>query len=125
MKPALCDKHGVQQFTITSPSLDAAIARGKLVGSTDVRKLQIESLGKKSEYFVDSEFLKIFHIDLQDPTIILKDRDKASKQLNDRLIIRKIVAEMKWVCPVCLNTILASRDAKKDRATKEREVSAS
>jgi hypothetical protein len=107
MKPAFCEKHGVQQFVIASPRLAAAISLGKLIEATDIRKIKIEYLGKKFEYFVDSEFLKEFKIDLNEPTIILKDRDKASKQLNDRLIIQKIAAGMKWVCPVCLNTIVA------------------
>lgn len=105
MRPAVCEKHGVQQFIITSPRLATAIARGKLTEATDIRKLKIESLGKTFEYFVDSKFLEEFQIDLNKPTIILKDRNKASQKLNDRLIIQKIVAGMRWVCPVCLNAI--------------------
>ena len=107
MKPAFCEKHGIQQFIITSPRLAAAIAAGKLVEATDIRKLQIESLGKTFEYFVDREFLKGFQFDSNHQILTLKDRDTASKQLNDRLVIQKIVAKMEWVCPVCLKNVAA------------------
>lgn len=106
MKPAFCEKHGVQQFVITSPKLAAAITRSELIEEADLRKLQIDSFGKTFEYFVDSGFLSEFKIVSDEPTVILKDRDKASKKLNDRLIIQKIVREMKWVCPICLKTII-------------------
>lgn len=107
MKSALCEKHGVQQFVTTSPSLVVAIERGKLIEATDIKKLKIESTGRKSEHFVDSEFLKKFQIESNELTITFKDRDKASNQLNDRLIIQKIVAGMKWACPVCLYNLVA------------------
>lgn len=61
-----------------------------------------------------SAYLKEFGIDLIESTIILHDRDKTSKQLNDRLTIQKIVGGMKWVCPVCLDTVAAWADANED-----------
>jgi len=107
MKPAFCEKHGVQQFVMTSPLLAAAITQGESIKETDLRRLQIESLGKTFEYFVDREFLDEFMIAPDKRILILKDRDKPSKQLNDRLIIQKIVREMKWVCPVCLKAVIS------------------
>lgn len=107
MKPAFCEKHGVQQFIMTSPRLAAAITQDESIKETDLRELQIETLGKTFEYFVDREFLDNLMIASGERILILKDRDKASKQLNDRLIIQKIVREMKWVCPVCLNTVIS------------------
>lgn len=107
MRPAFCEKHGAQQFVMTSPRIAAAIVRGQSIKETELRKLQIESLGKTFEYFVDSEFLDKLKIASDERTLILKDRDKRAKQLNDRLIIQKIVREMKWVCPVCLKSVIS------------------
>jgi hypothetical protein len=107
MKPAFCEKHGVQKFVLSSPRLAAAIAQDESIKETDLRRLQIESLGKTFEYFVDREFLDNLLIASEEQILNLKDRDKKSKQLNDRLIIQKIVREMKWVCPVCLSTVIS------------------
>ena len=111
MKPVFCEIHGVQEFVITSPKLADAIAHGELIAETDLRKLQIESVGARFEYyFVDSGFLNEFQIISDSQTVSFKDRDKVSKQLNDRLIIQKIVRAMKRVCPDCLEiTISKSR----------------
>jgi hypothetical protein len=114
MKPGLCEKHGAQRFTLTSPKLSAAAVRGEWIQAAGIRKLQIVSLNKNLEYLVDCGFLREFHINIYNSTIVLKDRDKTFKQLNDRLIIQKITGRMKWVCPACLNSIVARKKCELD-----------
>lgn len=106
MNSGICEKHGIQKFVLTSPRLAAAVAEGNLVKKTYLLKFRIDSLDKIFEYTVDRQFLKEFQLDLRDLEITLQDRSKISKQLNDRLTIRKLLKEMKWVCPVCLNEII-------------------
>ncbi len=109
MNSGICEKHGTQKFVLTSPRLAAALAEGKLTKETDLLELKINSLDKIFEYTVDREFLKDFQFNLYDREVTLQDRSKISKQLNDRLTIRKLLREMKWVCPVCLNKIISQK----------------
>ncbi|WP_151638235.1 hypothetical protein [Noviherbaspirillum aerium] len=103
MKPAYCQKHGVQSFIQTSPRLAEEISGTGSVDDEEIRILQIISSEKTFEYMVDTEFLKGFRLPLEPHTAALKDRDKSVKQLNDRLLVQQVTNEMKWVCPLCLN----------------------
>ena len=92
---------------MTSPRIAAAIVPAQSMKENELRKLKIVSLEKTFEYFVDSELLDEMKIASDERTLILKDRDKRAKRLNDRLVIQKIVRKMKWVCPVCLKSVLS------------------
>jgi len=102
VRPAYCEKHGTQSFVQTSPKLAEESFDSSAVDATDIRSLEIHSSGKIFRYVVDVEFLKGFMHPSDRITIILKDRDKALKQLNDRLLVQRITNEMKWICPLCL-----------------------
>ncbi|MEJ2610103.1 MAG: hypothetical protein P8179_08425 [Candidatus Thiodiazotropha sp.] len=104
MGPGICEKHGSQNYVLTSPLLEKAIIDGKQIQKTKLIQFKVESFDLDGEfnYVVDIEFLSKFMGVSSDQVVILKDRDKASKQLNDRLLIQEILREMKHVCPVCL-----------------------
>lgn len=104
-KPALCERHNIQPFILTSPHLAAAIKRGDHISSDEITKLKIFSMGKYFEYLIDIKFLKELKITPVDGVVIMRDRDKTEKKMNDRLLVQKIMREMKWVCPLCLSEV--------------------
>ena len=111
-KPAFCKKHKAQAFVQTSPRLSEAIENDDYLSPDDVVTLNILSYGKIFEYKIDSDFVKDFNIIPVDGEVMLRDRDKQEKKLNDRLLIQKITGAMKYVCPICLSEIL-TKDNKK------------
>lgn len=109
MKPAYCEKHGVEQFVLTSPRLADAIKLNEYFCSDEILKLKIESSEGCSDFFIDIELLKKFKLSEVDRVVTLHDRDKPKNILNDRLLIQKIIRYMKWVCPLCLIEIVDKR----------------
>jgi hypothetical protein len=106
-KPAFCEKHGVQNYVLTSPSLANAIEKDSRLEIFNVINLAIESHGKKYNYVVEAEFLRMYiNIPDTETSVLLLDRDKTMRQINDRLIIQKILHDLKWVCPLCLESVL-------------------
>lgn len=93
-------------YVATSPRLAAAISSNESMPPEEIRYLRFRNDGKSYERAVDSNFLEKFGLPVNDAVVILKDRDKALKQLNDRLLIQKIIREMKGVCPLCLDGVL-------------------
>ena len=102
MGPALCNIHGVHEYTLTSPLISFAIEQKESLKGVTICTLKIESYGKVFEYYVDYDFLQNIGMPIRNNSIYLKDRNKVIKQLNDRLIILSTVKEMKNVCPICL-----------------------
>ena len=101
MKLGYCDKHGFQPFVVTSPRLVHAVLHDDLIMEDEICSFKIIEYDRTFDYFVDVGFLKNFEIALTIEPLILKDRDKILKKMNDRLIIQKIIKEMKWVCQEC------------------------
>jgi len=109
-KPAFCKKHNAQPFVQTSPRLAEAIENNDCLSPDDVVTLKILSYGKIFEYKIDSDFVNEFNIIPVDGEVMLRDRDKQEKKLNDRLLVQKITRAMKYVCPICLSEILTKGD---------------
>lgn len=109
-KPAPCLKHGVQPFVQTSPRLAEAIEFSNHLNSDQIVTLKILSYGKIFEYKIDVAFVYEFNIIPVEGEVMLRDRDREEKKLNDRLLVQKITRAMKWVCPICLSEILPKAD---------------
>ncbi|RII29607.1 MAG: hypothetical protein CXR30_12040 [Geobacter sp.] len=107
MGPAQCKIHGVHEFTLTSPLISFAIEQKDALKNIIICPIKIESYGKVFEYYVDSHFLQQFGIQIDNHFIYFKDRNKETKQLNDRLIIRRIIRDMISVCPICLQVVIS------------------
>lgn len=105
-KPAHCKRHGVQPFVMTSPLFSRIIENNGPTNAYDFCEFRIESLGEVFEYIVDGDFLQKFMGGSMRQVITLKDRDKTAKEMNDRLIIQRIVREMEWVCSKCFQKII-------------------
>lgn len=103
MKPAFCDRHKMQNFVLTSPSLAAVVKGDQDIFVGEIAQLTIYSFGKEFRYFVDFKFLNSFDIVPENGVVLLYDKDKLNRKMNDRLLIQKLTIEMKWVCPVCLS----------------------
>jgi excinuclease UvrABC helicase subunit UvrB len=107
MKPAYCDKHGVQNYQLTSPLLADAISQNKKIDKTLIIHLLVKSRDSETDYLVDVDYLKNY-IDFPDTEnkLLLVDRDKTTRQSNDRLVIQNILRNMRWVCPRCLECVI-------------------
>jgi hypothetical protein len=110
MKPAFCKKHNVQSFIQTSPRLAEAIEYKVNLNIDEVVTLKILSYGKIFEYKIDNTFANEFNLAHVDGVVMLRDRDKTEKKMNDRLLIQKVTRAMKWVCPLCLSEIFEKRN---------------
>ena len=106
MKPAFCKKHNIQFFIQTSLRLAKAIGCKGNLSIDEVITLKILSYGKIFEYRIDNTFANEFNLSPVDGVVMLRDRDKTEKKMNDRLLIQKVTRAMKWVCPLCLSETL-------------------
>lgn len=111
MRPAYCNEHGAQSFVPTSPLLATLIEEKKEIGSEEVCRIHVRSLGRDFEILVDGQFFREFFDDTARGEAFLVDRDKERKQLNDRLLIQRITGRLRWVCPVCLQRLLGGAQA--------------
>jgi len=104
MKPAVCEKHGIQGFTLTSSDFALAIKEKRRVNVGEICLINTNSLGKKVQTFVDKKFFNRFFKDLDTFEVLLLDREKNPEEMNDRLLVRKVFSDsdLKYVCPVCL-----------------------
>lgn len=107
MKPGVCKRHDAQRFVLTSPRLAVAISN-QILSPLNIFIIRVDCSGSDFEFLVDCEFPEKYGISSGESVIGLKDRDKLAKQLNDRLIIQKMVRDMKWVCPLCLHMVARS-----------------
>lgn len=103
MKPGICNRHDAQRFVLTSPRLASAVTGGEDMEGLNARTLRIEGATGSFEYLVDSEFLEGLGISSKQSPVLLKDRNRVSRQLNDRLAILRLMRDMRWVCPACLH----------------------
>jgi hypothetical protein len=108
-KPAFCKIHKVQSFILTSPRFAEAIEHRENLSTDEVITLKIHSYGKIYDYKIDDAFIKEFNLSPVDDEVILRDREKTEKKLNDRLLIQKITRAMKYVCPLCLSEVFKNR----------------
>ncbi|MFM9924408.1 hypothetical protein VLK31_15550 [Variovorax sp. H27-G14] len=108
MKPAICEKHGIQNFVVTSSDFFLAIDEGKIPGPIDACKIKTSAFERISENFVSRHFFQRFFKDSEISEVHLIDREKNLKKMNDRLLIRKIFSDsdLKYVCPACLHQFL-------------------
>jgi hypothetical protein len=102
MSPFLCKKHGIQNLILTSPKIANAVNDECKTFDDKIIWLKIESSGNDSKYYVDCDFLEGFMPEKIKKEVILKDRDKEKKELNNRILILKIFKKMATACPECL-----------------------
>lgn len=107
MKPGICEKHGIHNFILTSSDFSSAIDEGKTLDSSDAYKIRTNSLEKINETIVNENFFRRFFEESEGLEVLLVDRERSLKKMNDRLLIIKIFSdpELRYVCPVCLNQL--------------------
>lgn len=72
MGPGICEIHGVQNYTLTSPSIAAAIAGDGSQGF-QVATFETFSYNANHQYFVDKEFLRENSV-LENSVLVDKDK---------------------------------------------------
>lgn len=106
MSLAICKKHGKQDYVATSPLLADALDRERPIPEAAALVLLridgMEEHGKISEHWFDREFLSAFLDGPVPDVVVLRDRSKREKSLNDRFKIRKIFLAAAHCCPACL-----------------------
>jgi len=106
MSPFLCKKHGIQNLILTSPEIAKAVSNESQTLKNKIVLLKTESVENNNVYFVDDVFLKEFIPEIIEKEVHLKDRNKEKKELNDRLLILKILKKMSTACPECTKEAL-------------------
>ena len=116
--PVICPKHGRVFYVATSPILAKALADGEdLSAEIRIVTLEVDSqeeLGKTTTYLVDQAFLTKFSLFPIDGVLILKDRSKREKLMNDRVVLNRIFAETIMVCPDCLDELVRRHQERKE-----------
>lgn len=102
MSPFLCKKHGMQTLVLTSPEFSERTKSCKKIKKSEALLLTIKHVDSDSTYYIDFNFFNEFIPERNKENLILLDRNRSKKELNDRLIIQKILKEMVSVCPECL-----------------------
>lgn len=107
-KPAICEKHGSQEFIGTSPRFAHSIDDGSEIKLSEIVLMRVDSSAGVGEYWIDVGMLKNEKATIEDGVLHLVDRDLVAKRLNDRLLIMRLVNQMKYkyVCPVCLRELM-------------------
>lgn len=101
-----CEKHRGSRFILTSPKFAAAIKSKESIDPDDIRYFRFTSKGLGGRNPVDTAFLEQFGFSANNSVVVLENRDLEAKQLNDRLLMQKILKEMQSVCCACLDGVL-------------------
>lgn len=101
-----CEKHPRQGLVLTSPKFVASAKCNEFVGSDDIRYINIHSDGRMGRNPVDRVFFEKLGFPVEHFFVILHDRDKIARQLNDRMLVLKIKREMAGICTDCLDAVL-------------------
>ena len=107
MGPRICEMHGTQHDNpLVSPKIAESMNEAKIAQSLPLRQIVIVSDEKRRSYWVDESFVQEFVPTAPDKEVVLYDRSKKTKELRDRILVRKIINAMKSVCPECLKEYL-------------------
>ena len=106
MSRPYCEKHRRYGRTSTSPKFVAAAKSMQPVSRADIRHIQINLVDRSYQVPVDADFFEQLGFPANLSMVILKDRDKSSNQLNDRVLVVKIRHALGGVCRDCLDEVL-------------------
>lgn len=99
---SLCPIHSVADNATVSLAIKDALKNNTPVTKVVVLVIVRPDEDMKKEYIlVDSDLVKSLGMS-ETERIVLLDRDRDNKKLNDRLLIRKIAQHLCSVCPICL-----------------------
>lgn len=99
----LCKKHNIAENVTVSIGIRNSMVKGIFDDEiTTITIVNPDENMKKNYILVDSDFLRSFGIKKEEE-IILYDRDKKNKRMNDRLLINRLSHQICNVCPQCLS----------------------
>ena len=104
----LCPKHGAQGPASTSARLSEALWEGKSIPEDWVSLVIVQEADQSSFHIVDSQRIVEAGLDPAASPFLLRDRDIAQKQLNDRLLIQKILHAERQAPRVCARCLAAA-----------------
>lgn len=108
----LCSIHTGSKISV-SPVIAGLLHKREIINRKDIRYIQI----KKNEVYsdiqneeitiVDKSLFFRFFPECDTISVLLEDRNKALKKLNDRILIQTINKELISVCTQCMDEFLA------------------
>ena len=100
----VCERHGHQPLVPVSPRFRQAIADGRPALRSQLVTLVILHEKSATGQAMDVEVLRSLGIAHAGARVTLRDRDKARRQLHDRLAIRRIFSGPEpGMCKACLH----------------------
>ncbi|WP_342325080.1 hypothetical protein AAEY27_10060 [Kosakonia sp. BYX6] len=108
---SLCPIHSVARDVTVSKNISKALEGNVIIeGVVEVVIVMPDEHMAKEHLFVDLELLKTLGIE-ERSGIVLYDRDKTNKKMNDRLVINKLSGYLCSACPICLSEKLGLKSS--------------
>jgi len=111
----ICRTHGHQGLVPTSHRFSEALDSGESIPAEQVCLVLVMGEARCNWYHLDQDVVREAGLDPAGSPIVLKDRNVLERQLNDRLIIRRLFpglgATVKRACKECLAQAIHRRDA--------------
>ena len=106
----LCPVHGAVPLAPTSARIRALLDSGQPVPDNWVVMVVVQDAGGDSCHLVDAQQIEAAGLDPAVSPLLLRERDFVQKQLNDRLLIQRILrptnqdpsGERHYTCRACL-----------------------
>lgn len=107
---SFCPIHSVARDATVSKKIHEALERNIIVDDiVELTIVQPDENMAKQHVLVEQELLNELGVN---NVIVLYDRDRVNKKMNDRLVINKLSSHLCNVCPICLSQKLGLKISK-------------
>lgn len=102
-----CPVHKCELNFFVSSVLYEKIQKNIQINAFDIAYIVVETEGNKClKHAVDKKFFEKYFSCVNESIVYLKDRNRNTKEMNDRLVIKRIEKELYPVCKKCFQSLL-------------------
>ena len=94
----ICEYHGKQSISFTSPNIISDINNDSQIELT-IHQITIEFLGTISKHYIDDEYLEKFNLKANDTVVVEEENTREAE----------IFFNLKAVCSVCLKNYVRNK----------------
>ncbi|MBD2780195.1 hypothetical protein [Xenorhabdus szentirmaii] len=102
---SFCYKHEIPYTSHVSKQVAQWVSNGEEIKG-NIRYIYIESTEERRKIVVDNVMFEKYFPGIKENSVTIKDRNKPLREMNDRLLVRKITQELSSVCRQCLAELL-------------------
>ncbi|MBD2822339.1 hypothetical protein ID852_16955 [Xenorhabdus sp. 42] len=100
-----CHKHDIPHIFPVSKQVAQWVSNGEEIKG-NIRYIYIESTEEIRKTIIDNALFEKYFPGIKENSVTIKDRNKPLREMNDRLLVRKITQELSSVCRQCLAELL-------------------